>query len=48
VKECGYGLHGQWNNSDVMSTLRFILEVGVSTEREMLGIIKNGQGDKLF
>lgn len=32
----------------MMSTLRFILEVGISTERVMLGIIKNGQGDKLF
>jgi hypothetical protein len=31
-----------------MSTLRFILEEGISTERMMLGIIKNGQGDKLF
>jgi hypothetical protein len=24
------------------------LEVGISTERVMLGIIKNGQSDKLF
>ena len=44
----GFGCcqQGWLDNSNV--TLRVILKVGTSTRVVMLGIIKNGQGDKLF
>ena len=46
----GFGCcqQGWLDNSNVRNALRVILKVGISTERVMLGIIKNGQGDKLF
>ena len=46
----GFGCcqQGWLDNSNVRNALRFILEEGISKERVMSGIIKNGQGDKLF
>ena len=46
----GFGCcqQGWLDNSNVRNALRVILKVGTSTRVVMLGIIKNGQGDKLF